>query len=287
MENLNKQQLILLALLVSFVTSIATGIVTVALMNQMPVGVTQTINRVVEKTIQTVMPSSTTTNSTQTIIKETTIVSTDDQVISAIQKNSNSMIRIYRTNTDPTYKSSMVFVGLGVVISDNGMIATDNSLILGGGKYFTVNDANTLIDLSIIRAVSGERVALLQIKSDAKNPMKFSKAAISINDLKLGQSVVYLGGETKDTVATGIVSTLSTTKLSDNSASSTAQVKISAIETSMPTDFISGGILLNLSGEVVGIKANYMDSAKTDIFAPSSYIQDAISSIATSSQKSQ
>ena len=38
MEHLNKQQLILLTLLISFVTSIATGIVTVSLMDQAPQG---------------------------------------------------------------------------------------------------------------------------------------------------------------------------------------------------------------------------------------------------------
>src|SRR3989338_6676556 len=51
MENLTKTQLILLVLLVSFVTSLVTGIVSVTLVNQAPAQVTQTINRVIEKVI--------------------------------------------------------------------------------------------------------------------------------------------------------------------------------------------------------------------------------------------
>ena len=49
MNDLSKQQLILLALLVSFVTSLATGIFTVSLMSQAPQEVVQTINNVVER----------------------------------------------------------------------------------------------------------------------------------------------------------------------------------------------------------------------------------------------
>jgi S1-C subfamily serine protease len=287
MENLTKQQIILLTLLVSFVTSIATGIVTVSLMNQAPVGVVQTINRVIEKTIQTVTTPS---NDTQTIVKETTVVSVDDQVVNAINKNSNSIIRIYKTGIDPASGlNSTVFVGLGVVISDNGVIVTDNSLISDGEKYFTNTASNVSHDLSILRAVSGEQVALLQIKNDDKNPITFSKASISSSDLKLGQEVVYIGGETKNTVATGIVSSLSTTdiKPANNSTSTPIKTKISAIETSMAQDFIPGGILLNLSGELVGIKSAYMNSSKTNLFAPSSDISDVISALATSSKKTQ
>jgi hypothetical protein len=51
MNDLNKEQLILLALLISFVTSLATGIVTVSLMDQAPKNVVQTIKQVVERAV--------------------------------------------------------------------------------------------------------------------------------------------------------------------------------------------------------------------------------------------
>ena len=86
MESLTKHQIILLTLLVSFITSIATGIVTVALMNQAPIGVCQTINRIVQRTIEQVVATSTPSNSTQSTVKETVIVSEDDQVVSAIKQ---------------------------------------------------------------------------------------------------------------------------------------------------------------------------------------------------------
>ena len=287
MENLTKQQIILLTLLISFITSIATGIVTVALMNQAPVGVVQTINRVVEKTIETVTAPS---KEIQTIVKETVLVNPEDQIVSAVEKTSKSIIRIYRTNTDPTSGlNSMVFVGLGAVLTSEGIIATDNSLISAGGNYFTTIEGEKLLDLFVVNAVDGEQIALLKIKNDEKNPTIFSKVSISKNDLKLGQTVIYIGGETKNAISTGIVSSLSVKEIksTDNSTSTPTQAEISTIETSISSNFISGGLLLNLSGELVGIKSTYMDSAKTNLFAPSLDIQNKLSLVLDSVKKSE
>jgi len=56
LKDLNKSQLILLAVLLSFVTSIATGITTVTLMQQAPSSVTVPITRVVRQTVEKIVP---------------------------------------------------------------------------------------------------------------------------------------------------------------------------------------------------------------------------------------
>ncbi|MDP2593910.1 MAG: hypothetical protein Q8P36_01040, partial [bacterium] len=53
-EGLSKSQLVLLTILVNFITSVATGILTVSLLDHAPAYVTQTVSRVVEHTIETV-----------------------------------------------------------------------------------------------------------------------------------------------------------------------------------------------------------------------------------------
>jgi S1-C subfamily serine protease len=300
MEHLNKQQLILLALLVSFVTSIATGIVTVALMNQAPSGVIQTINRVVERTVEKVVPGPS-APSTQTIVKETVVVNEADRVVDAVAKNSSSIIRIFRSNTDPSASMNpMLFVGLGALVSDDGIVATDNGVIAEGGKYFTNLTDGKLRALTILRAKQGEQIALLQIESDPKSPDTFSKVNIAPdNSIKLGQSVVYIGGEVKNLVATGIISSISAADskpldiVATSTATSTASVlsdspDIVALETSVPSEkLLAGGLIINLSGELVGMKATFMDSANTSLFVPSDVVNKTLSAFLDSQKKVQ
>ena len=79
-EELSKSQIILLTLLVSFITSIEPGIVTVSLMDQAPPIIAQTVNRVIERTVETVVPKGQTASTVVTqektvIVKETDLIS--------------------------------------------------------------------------------------------------------------------------------------------------------------------------------------------------------------------
>src|ERR1700693_2855924 len=56
-KDLNKPQLILLAVLLSFVTSIATGITTVTLMQQAPPSFTAPVTRIVRETVEKIVPA--------------------------------------------------------------------------------------------------------------------------------------------------------------------------------------------------------------------------------------
>ena len=287
MESLTKHQIVLLTLLVSFITSIATGIVTVALMNQAPIGVSQTINRIVQRTIEQVVATSTPSNSTQTTVKETVIVSEDDQVVSAINKNTGSVVRIYGKGVDQnTGLPTTNFVSLGAVISSDGTIATDNGVIDPGGKYFMKTSDGISRDLTVLEADQSQTIALLKAgNANSTTTLALSSSALANSNLQLGQAIVYVGGESKNAVATGIVSSLDTKNISASStqattSTQTAQTQIVSIETNIPlSSLIPGGLLFDLSGELVGIKSAY--ASGDTLFAPINAIQSALSFVAS------
>ncbi|MDQ3075728.1 MAG: hypothetical protein M3Q34_01215 [bacterium] len=56
-KDLNKSQLLLLVILLSFITSIATGIATVTLLEKAPQSVTMPIDRIVRQTVDKIVPA--------------------------------------------------------------------------------------------------------------------------------------------------------------------------------------------------------------------------------------
>ena len=224
MEHLTKQQIILLALLVSFVSSIATGIVTVSLLGQSTPAVTQTINRVVERTIEKVSPSATTTT-------ETIIVKDDQAIVDAIAKASKSVVRLVAGGNT---------VALGAIISSGGSIAAvvePNARItharLEGGNSVAVNEVSRDAD-------TGLTLFQAEQSADPRSARVYAPAALAgPATVKLGQSVIAIGGRETPMVATGIISSIREGRIATN-------IK--------DTDFDSRGILVNLLGEVVGMK---------------------------------
>lgn len=130
MEELTKSQLILLALLVSFVTSIATGIVTVTLMDQAPAGVTQTINRVVERTIERAVPSATTTE----VIVERFPATDETTILNLVNGTEPALVTV--TGTVATTTVPGVLVAPRLVAVRAGSTSDDRVTVTAAGMAY-------------------------------------------------------------------------------------------------------------------------------------------------------
>lgn len=101
MEGLTKTQLILLALLVSFVTSLVTGIVTVTLVNQAPPAMTQSIYKVIEKaTVSGSAPKEST--------EKISVITQEDLIIKLARESSAAVVSIIATKDLPVVEQYFI-----------------------------------------------------------------------------------------------------------------------------------------------------------------------------------
>src|SRR3989344_8500681 len=130
-KDLNKTQLILLAVLLSFVTSIATGITTVTLMQQAPASFTAPVNNVIRQTIEKIQQVEGKTTIQTVVVKE------EDLVVDAIAKNKSSTFIVNNAESG----NAESFAGKGFVINNEGVIVADALWASSQNVYFVQNDS--------------------------------------------------------------------------------------------------------------------------------------------------
>ncbi len=214
LEQLTKHQIILLTLLVSFMTSIATGIVTVSLMNQAPASVTRTINQIVERTVQTVVPSTAGAPSTTTTVK-TVIVKNDDLVAQSIATMQKSLVRIVA-------KGGKDLLARGVIIDGKGAALTDQASLLGSSAdaFEAILPDGTRVP-AVLRDAKATSTPIAIIDIAVGTSTAFAPAKLAdMTKVQLGQSVIRIGGKGSDTVGEGVIATLSTDGVIEASVSS-------------------------------------------------------------------
>lgn len=270
MEELNKQQIVLLTLLVSFVTSIATGIITVSLVDQAPKGVTQTVNRIVERTIERVVPTQGQTAATADAGKNSTdttaVITVQDQIADTVDKSSKSLVQIKRVHNG---SNPDAITGFGIIVSKDGVIVTDKNAVQGTpqAEYVAVFSDRSERPISVFQSQNeGDAAfAIILIPADAKAtavPPVFHPIAFSNKTLRLGETVFAIGGEGSFTLAQGFVSD--------------AEMK-NAIQTSIPTEkVLLGSPLVSSTGEFIGIKTKSENPTDRASFYPLALIQPTL-----------
>lgn len=264
MEELNKNQLILLVLLITFVTSIGTGIMTVSLLMEAPVEVTNTINRVVERTIESVGPVQTiiTGGPKETQI-QTVVVKEEDQVIGAIEKNTKSVVRIRERNTAVGVDN---LYGLGVVVSKEGIIVTDKKIISEAMEYVVIMSDGTEIPLVAMVADKNSNIGFFKAKPVGS--YTFTPVVYAGSEPKLGQSAVVIGGDTTNAISVGRVTLISTKDL--DVVAGTKYVSSFTADIA-PADTVYGGPVFSLSGELLGLSISAFSSSK--IYIPAALVK--------------
>lgn len=255
MEDLTKTQIVLLTLLVSFVTSIATGIITVSLLSQAPASVTQTINRVIEHTIEKVAPDTTEVKPTSPTVKEVTIVKEEDAILSSIDKVTQAVVRINSPTVTPNPGD---FYALGVIVTKSGYVLSDKRNLILDGIYVVTLADGTVLSATLVTTSAEDHLALFKINPDDAHTNNFPFIAVSKNDLKLGQSVIALEGKDKNSVAVGRVTSLNTYTETEADGTS-VKIPYAVVTDISSVGETEGGPLLNLSGELVGLKTSNED----------------------------
>lgn len=215
-EDLSKSQLLLLTILVNFVVSIATGILTVSLLDQAPQTVTQTVDRIVDHTIETV------TTQVPSIGKPTS-PSSEDLLTSAVAAVSARTVSVsYMAGATTPTVTGMYLPKEGVVIA-----AADLP------DHVTVTFST---GASVQGTKTGEEGSLKKftLASSAEIPSLPSDTFADVSKLKPGQTAIGVTADGK--AVTGIVSRIGTASL----------------DADLPA-LPPGAALVNLSGAIIGV----------------------------------
>lgn len=143
-------------------------------------------------------------------------------------------------------------LGSGVIISEDGYIVTNNHVIADADKLEVLLNDNSTYEAKIIGTDEATDLALIKIDATSLSPITFGDSEA----VKVGEWVLAVGNPFgfNSTVTAGIISAKA------RSFGQSSQKRGLSIESFIQTDAAlnpgnSGGALVNLKGELIGINA--------------------------------
>lgn len=208
------------------------------------------------------------------MVNSETVVSQEGDVIASVASKLNaSVVSIVTESTARTYygySTTQQSAGTGIIISADGYIMTNKHVV-----------SSTTKSIEVVLADGTSYSAVSFVGSDPNNDVSFIKikdvtglTAVKLGDssaMKVGQKVIAIGnalGEYQNTVTTGIISALGRPV----TAGDETGAEVEQLENLIQTDAAinsgnSGGPLVNLGGEVIGMNTAVATDAQGIGFA--------------------
>ena len=185
--------------------------------------------------------------------KEVVQVEVSSQVTKVVEEVAPAVVTITAvipgtmTWWGPTSDSTSM--GSGVIISEDGYILTNNHVITEGKEYYVELADGTVLQAQLINADSFSDLAILKVEGTMPAVARLGDSDL----LKPGETVIAIGsplGSFKNTVTVGVISA---TGRYLNSASGDYQMENLIQTDTAINQGNSGGPLVNLAGDVIGI----------------------------------
>ncbi|MGZ8563957.1 MAG: S1C family serine protease [Candidatus Limnocylindria bacterium] len=154
--------------------------------------------------------------------------------------------------------------GSGFIVTADGLIVTSWHVITGAGSLTAVMPDGTELAATLVNTDEAHDIAVLDVAGDGLPTL-----ALASGPVEIGQTVVAVGtalGEFPDTVTVGIISGLDRSIDVGNGRSARSLSGVLQTDAALNPG-MSGGPLLNLAGQVVGVNTAVAGNAYGIAFA--------------------
>lgn len=224
------------------------------------------------------------------------IISNESQLLNSIAKNVGvSVVSVNVSASAPTDSYFGIFppqvqtgAGTGVILTKDGLIITNRHVVTSGVTSVTVtlSDGTKLDNVTVVGRTSESDpldIAFLQIK-DLKGKTLTPAVLADSSKVQVGDKVVAIGnalGQFQNTVTSGIISGYGRDIQAGDSA---GYAKTETLQNLFQTDAAinlgnSGGPLVNVNGEVIGINVATADAQSIGFAIPINDIKGLIASV--------
>lgn len=196
--------------------------------------------------------------------KEATVTSVSDKV-------SPSVVSIITNMTTRTYYGTIPSqaAGTGIIVSSDGYILTNKHVVNGARSVQVITlDGTTYEDVTVVGTDPLNDVAYLKVKDGKDLP---AASLGDSNTVRVGQSVVAIGnalGQYQNTVTSGIISGTGRPIQAGDESGNQVETLTDLFQTDAAINSgNSGGPLLNMAGQVIGINTAVAQDAQGIGFA--------------------